>query len=121
VGPPCSLFRQGSVPEIVDPGVTGAIVDTLDEAIEAMPRVLELDRRAVRRRFEKRFSSVRMAEDYAALYQSLVGQSSRPVQAHTKTPISILPKQNGRMPTERRPRAPVGLAHSSSHHGMDRN
>jgi hypothetical protein len=41
-----------------------------------------------------------MAEDYAALYQSLIAQSSRPVHAHTKTPISILAKQNGSAPRE---------------------
>ncbi len=97
-GTPVLAFRRGSVPEIVDPGVTGAIVETVEEAIEAMPRVLDLDRRAIRRRFEKRFSSARMAEDYAALYQSLMRQSSRPEQASAKTPISILRKRNGRMP-----------------------
>jgi glycosyltransferase involved in cell wall biosynthesis len=121
-GTPVLAFRRGSVPEIIDPDVTGAVVDTLDEAIEVMPRVLELDRRAVRRRFEKRFSSARMAEDYAALYQSLIAQSSRPVHAHTKTPISILAKQNGRMPPEKRPRTPVGLAEvSPGYSEMDRN
>jgi glycosyltransferase involved in cell wall biosynthesis len=63
-GTPVLAFRQGSVSEVVDQGVTGAIVDTVDEAVMMLPRVMELDRRAVRRRFEERFSSTRMATDY---------------------------------------------------------
>ena len=88
-------FRRGSVPEIVDPGVTGAIVDTLDEAIAAMPNVLQLNRRAVRRRFERRFSATRMAQDYVGPYRSLIAQSSKPGRARTKTPIPVLSKPNG--------------------------
>jgi glycosyltransferase involved in cell wall biosynthesis len=71
-GTPVLAFRQGSVSEIVDQGVTGAIVATVDEAIRMLPQVLALDRRAVRRRFEQRFSSARMATDYVALYRSLL-------------------------------------------------
>ena len=66
-GTPVLAFRQGSVSEIIDQGVTGAIVDTMDEAVRMLPRVIELDRHAVRRRFEQRFSSVLMAKDYVAL------------------------------------------------------
>jgi glycosyltransferase involved in cell wall biosynthesis len=71
-GTPVLAFRHGSVSEIIDQGVTGAIVDTMDEAVRMLPQVLALDRRAVRRRFEQRFSSVRMAKDYAAIYRSLL-------------------------------------------------
>jgi glycosyltransferase involved in cell wall biosynthesis len=71
-GTPVLAFRQGSVSEIVDHGVTGAIVATMDEAVRMLPQVLALDRRAVRRRFEQRFSSARMATDYVALYRSLL-------------------------------------------------
>jgi glycosyltransferase involved in cell wall biosynthesis len=71
-GTPVLAFRHGSVSEIVDHGVTGAVVDTMDEAIRMLPQVLALDRYAVRRRFEQRFSSTRMATDYAALYRSLL-------------------------------------------------
>ncbi|MGB9271699.1 MAG: glycosyltransferase family 4 protein, partial [Pseudolabrys sp.] len=56
-GTPVLAFRCGSVPEIVDNGVTGQIVDTEEEAIRQLPQVLSLDRRAVRRRFEQRFSA----------------------------------------------------------------
>jgi glycosyltransferase involved in cell wall biosynthesis len=62
-GTPVLAFRQGSVAEIIDQGVTGAIIDTMDEAMMILPRVIALDHRAVRRRFEQRFSSARMATD----------------------------------------------------------
>ncbi len=71
-GTPVLAFRAGSVPEIVDQGVTGLIVDSLEEAVAAMPRVLSLDRSAVRRRFENRFSATRMALDYVSVYEALL-------------------------------------------------
>jgi glycosyltransferase involved in cell wall biosynthesis len=71
-GTPVLAFRCGSVPEIVDNGVTGQIVDTEEEAIRQLPQVLALDRRAVRRRFEERFSATRMAKDYVQVYRSLM-------------------------------------------------
>src|SRR5438874_11937746 len=75
-GTPVLAFRHGSVSEIIDQGVTGAIVDTMDEAVMMLPRAIALDRRAVRRRFEQRFSSTRMATDYVAIYRSLLDQAS---------------------------------------------
>ena len=69
-GTPILAFRCGSVPEIIDPGVTGVVVDTMDEAIGRLPEVIALDRRAVRRRFDERFSALRMAKDYVHLYRS---------------------------------------------------
>lgn len=74
-GTPVLAFRHGSVPEIVDPGVTGAIVDTMDEALQAMPQVLAMDRGTVRRQFERRFSATRMAKNYLRTYRSLVDRS----------------------------------------------
>jgi glycosyltransferase involved in cell wall biosynthesis len=76
-GTPVLAFRCGSVPEIVDEGVTGAIVDSVDEAIAAMPQVMSLDRKKVRQRFEQRFSASRMAEDYVDVYRALLATSSR--------------------------------------------
>jgi glycosyltransferase involved in cell wall biosynthesis len=70
-GTPVLAFRHGSVPEIVDDGVSGRIVDTMEEAIVALPEVMSLDRRAVRRCFEERFSAARMAKDYLGVYRSL--------------------------------------------------
>jgi len=71
-GTPVLAFRQGSVPEIVDPGVTGTIVSSVEEAVIRLPQMLMLDRRKVRRRFEERFSATRMAKDYLAVYRSLL-------------------------------------------------
>jgi glycosyltransferase involved in cell wall biosynthesis len=70
-GTPVLAFRHGSVPEVIDEGVTGRIVDTEEEAVAALRDVLSLDRRQVRRRFEERFSAARMAKDYVAVYHKL--------------------------------------------------
>jgi glycosyltransferase involved in cell wall biosynthesis len=80
-GTPVLAFRCGSVAEIVDPGVTGLIVDTMDEAIRMLPAVLALDRRAVRQRFEQRFSATRMAKDYVQVYRALLKRRSLPERA----------------------------------------
>jgi glycosyltransferase involved in cell wall biosynthesis len=80
-GTPVLAFRCGSVPEIIDPGVTGLVVDTMDEAVQMLPDVIALDRHAVRRRFDERFSATRMAKDYAQLYRSLLKKSSLPESA----------------------------------------
>jgi hypothetical protein len=85
-GTPVLAFRQGSVSEIVDQGVTGAIVDTMEEAVNMLPRVLALDRHAVRRRFEERFSATRMAADYVALYRSMLKWPSI-AEAETSAPL----------------------------------
>jgi glycosyltransferase involved in cell wall biosynthesis len=74
-GTPVLAFRGGSVPEIVDQHVTGAIVDTVEEAIAALPKVMALDRSAVRRRFEQRFTAARMANDYVKAYQKLLSSA----------------------------------------------
>jgi glycosyltransferase involved in cell wall biosynthesis len=93
-GTPVLAFRHGSVPEIIDQGVTGAIVDTVHEAVMMLPRVIALDRRAVRRRFEQRFSAARMAADYVAVYRSLL---ERPAISERETtvplPLPILEKR----------------------------
>ena len=77
-GTPVLAFRCGSVPEIIDPGVSGLIVDSMDEAIRVMPQVLALDRRSVRQKFEQRFSASRMAKDYVQVYRSLIKQQALP-------------------------------------------
>jgi glycosyltransferase involved in cell wall biosynthesis len=85
-GTPVLAFDCGSVREVVDDGLTGRVVNTLDEAIAALPKVMLLDRRKVRQRFEQRFSARRMANDYLRIYQMLLRQSRpgrnlRPVAA----------------------------------------
>jgi glycosyltransferase involved in cell wall biosynthesis len=81
-GTPVLAFRCGSVPEIVDENVTGCIVDTIEGAIAALPRVMALDRKSVRQRFEQRFSATRMAKDYISLYRSLLDSSKRDSKHH---------------------------------------
>ena len=71
-GTPVIAFRRGSVPEIVEPGVTGLIVDSVDEAVAALPLARALDRAAIRRRFEECFSVERMAQDYLRLYDAVL-------------------------------------------------
>jgi glycosyltransferase involved in cell wall biosynthesis len=91
-GTPVLAFRRGSVPEIVDNGVTGQIVDTEEEAIRKLPYVLALDRRAVHRRFEERFSATRMAKDYIRVYRSLM---RRPLLLPDAPGISVVHPLNG--------------------------
>jgi glycosyltransferase involved in cell wall biosynthesis len=68
-------FRRGSVPEIIDHGFTGFVVDSIEEAVAAIPLAKALDRSAIRRRFEERFSVERMARDYLALYREILRSS----------------------------------------------
>jgi glycosyltransferase involved in cell wall biosynthesis len=75
-GTPVIACRRGSVPEIIEDGVTGFIVDSVDEAVTAVPRTVALDRRAIRRRFEQRFTVERMARDYVALYSDVLRRGS---------------------------------------------
>jgi glycosyltransferase involved in cell wall biosynthesis len=86
-GTPVLGFRRGSVPEIIEDGLTGAIVETMDEAIQALPRVIALDRRKVRARFEQRFSATRMANDYVSVYRSMLASSSA-AGAGDRAPLS---------------------------------
>ena len=71
-GTPIIAFRRGSVPEVIDDGKTGFIVENEAGALEAIKRLKDLDRRGVRNVFERRFTSRRMAQDYLRHYQALV-------------------------------------------------
>jgi glycosyltransferase involved in cell wall biosynthesis len=77
-GTPVIAYRRGSVPEIIEEGVTGFIVQDLDEAVRAAERIPTLDRWRCRQRFEERFSAARMARDYLASYQRLVEAALEP-------------------------------------------
>ena len=70
-GTPVIAWPNGSVPEVVEHGVTGLVVDSVEHAADAVPLALQLDRQRVRRRFEERFSAARMARDYLAVYRRL--------------------------------------------------
>jgi glycosyltransferase involved in cell wall biosynthesis len=70
-GTPVIAYGSGSVPEVIEDGLTGFIVDNEEEAVQAIRELPRLDRRKVRVRFEERFSASRMARDYEALYRRL--------------------------------------------------
>jgi glycosyltransferase involved in cell wall biosynthesis len=70
-GTPVVAFAQGAVPEIIEDGVTGFLVDSVDAAVEAVRRVPRLSRESCRAAFEARFTAARMASDYVAVYQTL--------------------------------------------------
>ena len=73
-GTPVIAFNRGSVPEVIEDGLTGFIVEDEMGAIGAVERLHTLSREKVRARFEQRFTARRMAEDYLALYRSLAGE-----------------------------------------------
>jgi glycosyltransferase involved in cell wall biosynthesis len=71
-GTPVIAFNRGAVPEVVDDGLTGFIVDDEAGAIAAVDKIATLSRKAIRRRFEKRFTARRMADEYVAVYGELI-------------------------------------------------
>jgi glycosyltransferase involved in cell wall biosynthesis len=69
---PVIAFRNGSVPEVIDDGQTGYIVDSLDAAVAAVRRLDRIDRTACRDAFARRFTAERMAQDYVDVYRTLL-------------------------------------------------
>src|SRR5262249_19998298 len=68
-GTPVIAFRRGSVPEVINEGVSGFVVDGIEDAVVAVSRLASLDRAEVRNEFERRFAAERMARDYVSLYE----------------------------------------------------
>jgi glycosyltransferase involved in cell wall biosynthesis len=75
-GTPVVAFRRGSVPEIIDEGLTGFVVNNVDRAVAAVPRAAALNRSWIRRRFEQRFSVERMARGYIEVYDGVLRRSA---------------------------------------------
>jgi glycosyltransferase involved in cell wall biosynthesis len=71
-GTPVIAFGRGSVPEIIEDGVTGFIVDDIEGAVRAVARLHEIDRVRCRASFERRFTAARMARDYVRIYDTLL-------------------------------------------------
>jgi glycosyltransferase involved in cell wall biosynthesis len=71
-GTPVIAYRSGSVPEVIDDGVTGFIVEGLEDAVKAAERIETLSRIRCLELFEQRFVASRMAKDYLAIYQRLI-------------------------------------------------
>jgi glycosyltransferase involved in cell wall biosynthesis len=80
-GTPVIAFRAGSVPEIVEEGVTGFIVDDVEQAVAALSRLDGFDRKRCRAAFEARFSDRRMTQAYLQIYQRLL-ERRRPLSAN---------------------------------------
>jgi glycosyltransferase involved in cell wall biosynthesis len=71
-GTPVIAYNHGSVPEIIEHGVTGFIVGNEAEAVAALNQIETLDRGRIRARFEERFTAKRMAQDYVEVFESLL-------------------------------------------------
>lgn len=76
-GTPVIAFRRGSVPEVLQDGVTGFVVDDVSQAADAALRVRQLCRRACRHAFEEHYDAARMARDYVAVYERLIASHRR--------------------------------------------
>ncbi|VVM07829.1 D-inositol 3-phosphate glycosyltransferase [Methylacidimicrobium cyclopophantes] len=101
-GTPVIAYRRGAVPEVVVDGESGWIVDSVEEAVEAVRAIGALDRRRVRALAAQRFSSSRMADDYLALYRRLLGGGGpeRPKPADSRKP-SLLDEWSRLSPAEK--------------------
>lgn len=97
-GTPIIAFGRGSVPEVIDDGKTGFIVENEAGALEAIKRLKDLDRRGVRNVFERRFTSHRMAQDYLRHYQDLVDNGNTEANSIRPRPAS----SSGRAGSEKR-------------------
>jgi glycosyltransferase involved in cell wall biosynthesis len=93
-GTPVLAYRAGAVPEVIDEGITGMIVDNIDQARVVAVQVAGLDRRKVRRRFEERFTARRMAKDYVRVYRGLVHRTAQPPHG-VKYPVNGGTRVNG--------------------------
>jgi glycosyltransferase involved in cell wall biosynthesis len=85
-GTPVIAFRNGSVPEVLEDGVTGFIVDSVEEAVRAVARVADLSRLTCRRTFEEHFDVTRMARNYLEVYRRLrhcTAERTRPPAARS--------------------------------------
>ena len=88
-GTPTIAFRHGSVPEILENGLNGFIVDSIDEAVDAVPRASALSRADCRRAFEERFTAARMASDYLRIYEAQLCAGTTSDRISVETMASI--------------------------------
>jgi len=80
-GTPVIAYRGGAVPELVEPGRTGFIVEGLEDAVEAVRRVAQLSRKRCREVFEQRFTTTRMAHDYVQQFERLIARNQEVSEA----------------------------------------
>lgn len=79
-GTPVIAYNHGSVPEIIEDGITGFIVSNEAEAVAALKHVNTLNRTVIRQRFDARFTASRMAQDYVDIYESLIMPQQQPLR-----------------------------------------
>jgi glycosyltransferase involved in cell wall biosynthesis len=80
-GTPVIAYRGGAVPELVEPGQTGFIVEGLEDAVEAVRRVAQLSRKRCREVFKQRFTATRMAHDYVQQFERLIARNQEVSEA----------------------------------------
>jgi glycosyltransferase involved in cell wall biosynthesis len=78
-GVPVIAYPRGSVPEIIEDGLTGFLVRDIGSAAKAVARIAEIDRRVCRQQFEQRFTARRMAKDYLSIYESIVKREPKSI------------------------------------------
>ncbi len=82
-GTPVVAYRRGAVPEVIEHGLSGFVVDSVEDAVAAVQQVQDIDRTKVRAEFDSRFTAERMARDYVEVYRGLLARRS--VAAKTAT------------------------------------
>ena len=97
-GTPVIAWRCGSVPEVIEDGASGYIVDSIEEGVEAVHRLQWLDRRACRLAFESRFDVTRMTNDYLALYRRQIHSAPAHAMKNARTTV---PTHGHALPHER--------------------
>ncbi len=107
-GTPVIAFPCGSVPEVMEDGVTGFVVPDVDRAVEAVGRVAGLDRWRCRAVFEERFSAARMARDYLALYERVAAGDGRRRSARYHG-MARAPREPERLARKSRPKESPAL------------
>jgi glycosyltransferase involved in cell wall biosynthesis len=76
-GTPVIAWNNGSVPEVIDDGITGFIIASIEEAVDGVARAAHLPRAKIRDVFEERFSATTMAQNYVRLYETLLARDGR--------------------------------------------
>jgi glycosyltransferase involved in cell wall biosynthesis len=116
-GTPVVAWRNGSVPEVLADGVTGFIVDSVEEAVQAVGRVAGLDRRVCRQTFEDRFDAARMARDYLEIYRRLVQRGPEGLEHAPPAAVKRLPPRRQGVVADKSPSCVVyGQKHRSLPH-----
>jgi glycosyltransferase involved in cell wall biosynthesis len=96
-GTPVIAWPNGSVPEVIEGGITGFVVDSVEDAVEAVGRVAWLERSTCRQVYEQRFDAARMARDYVEVYRRLVhaGAGAERSAPHSPGGTVPFPEQRG--------------------------